>query len=261
VADTIFIDDIPVIERCNKNGGSPMPLLILSHGFSSDKKTFAGKNNIMERFAEKGFFVVSFDNRSHGERKGRSDIERINKGASGFDVYRIRKLIKESADDVVKIIDHYEKNPSIDAENTGISGVSMGGFVSFRAALMDKRIKAVAPIIGSPYWEDIPEVNPPLLLKRSPVDLFRLKIFSKMFSPNYFVNKFEGKRILIQNGGADKHVHIKAVENFYGDLVTIVPNAELVVYPEIKHEVTEEMISKAVDFLTNEMIVNRKDWI
>jgi dipeptidyl aminopeptidase/acylaminoacyl peptidase len=54
-----------------------------------------------------------------------------------LDVYQVRRLIKETADDIPTIIDHLTADNQIDEQRIGMFGVSMGGFVTFRALVIE----------------------------------------------------------------------------------------------------------------------------
>ncbi len=71
-------------------------------------------------------------------------------------MYQVRKAIKESADDVIILIDYYTAKDQLDPGRIAVLGISMGGCVTFRTLVIEDRIKLALPIIGTPYWEDIP---------------------------------------------------------------------------------------------------------
>jgi hypothetical protein len=106
------IEDIPVIEYY-KTGREKMPLLILSHGFTGSKNDFFQDMKIVQKLADKGFFIIAMDNRGHGDRKDPAFLGYAIKD-SKINIYVIRKLIKESADDVSSLINYYENNCLID---------------------------------------------------------------------------------------------------------------------------------------------------
>ncbi|MBP6307476.1 MAG: alpha/beta fold hydrolase, partial [Opitutaceae bacterium] len=133
----------------------PHPLLILSHGFSGNKQWIAEQFDA-QALAQRGWFVVCIDNRMHGARPGphfsREEIQKTGK----VDLLVLRRAMHETADDVSRMLDILVQDPRVDAGRIGMSGISMGGFVTFAATARDPRIKAAAPLIASPYWDDVP---------------------------------------------------------------------------------------------------------
>jgi dipeptidyl aminopeptidase/acylaminoacyl peptidase len=255
VKNTKVVQDIPIIEYY-KTGSGKRPLLILSHGFSGRKSDFFQSMETIKGLANKGFYIVAMDNRGHGERKGPTFSSRVIKD-SKINIFEIRKLIKESADDVSTLIDYYETNSLIDMNQIGITGCSMGGFITFRAMMIDSRIKAAAPMIGSPTWEDIPrEVAQPLSIEQNKEAMDNLKELSQQYCPNYFPDKFYGRNLLIQNGAQDMHVNIAEVKKFYDVISENSPQTiTMITYPGIGHKVTPEMLTVTTEWLCKKLIL------
>ena len=187
------------------------PLVILSHAFQSSKEFWQDK---MLSLARAGYYTVALDNRGHGERKG-PDFQSIVFEIDGFNLYEVRRLIKETADDVPILIDHFITHDNVNAERIGMIGLSIGGFVAFRALLIDNRIGVAAPVIASPYLDekprDVPLVNRPEINRA-------LDDYSREFSPAYYPGHFYPRAVLIQVGGQDKHLDADRVRLFYEKL-------------------------------------------
>ncbi len=247
------VQDIPIIEYY-KAGQEKMPLLLLSHGFSGSKNDFFQDMKFVQELADKGFYIIAMDNRGHGDRNDLSFASCAIKN-SKINIYEIRNLIKNSADDVSTLINYYENNNLIDKKRIGMTGCSMGGFITFRAMMTDSRIQAAAPLIGSPTWEDIPqEVPQPLSVDRDEAILKKLKALSLQYSPNYFPEKFYGRNLLIQNGEQDKHVDCNEVKNFYDKVAEISPETiSLITYPATEHKVTPEMLTVTREWLCKKL--------
>ena len=60
-------------------------------------------------------------------------------------IFRVRQLIKETADDVVKLVDYYDGVGSLKISKIGMIGISMGGFTTFRVGIIDDRVKVLTP--------------------------------------------------------------------------------------------------------------------
>ena len=206
------IAGIPILTCFNSDDGIQLkPLVILSHAFQSSKEFWRDK---MPSLAEAGYYAVAMDNRGHGERKGPDFKSRVFE-KDGFNLYEVRRLIKETADDIPVLIDHFSTHENIDAERIGMVGVSMGGFIAFRALVIDDRIRVAAPVIASPYFDekprDVPLVNRPEINRA-------LDDYSQKFSPACYPDHFYPRAILIQVGGQDKHLDAGRVRQFYESL-------------------------------------------
>ena len=187
------------------------PLVILCHAFQSSKEFWQEK---MLSLARAGYYAVALDNRGHGERKEPDFKSQVFEN-DGFNLYEVRRLIKETADDIPILIDHFLTHENVDAERIGMIGVSMGGFIAFRALVIDDRIRVAAPVIASPYFDerprDVPLVNRPEINRA-------LDDYSREFSPAYYPGQFYPRAVLIQVGGQDKHLDAGRVRLFYEKL-------------------------------------------
>ena len=237
------INEIPVLmSYCND--GKAKPLIIVCHGFSGKKEDFEPH---IKELASMGYFAVTLDNRLHGKRNGKKfDEVAIKEGK--LNTYVVRKAIKETADDIVSLLNTLLQNyPQIDSSQIGMTGVSMGGFITYRVTMMDKRIKAAAPIISSPFWNDIPGDIPAFMndaLKKELGD------FAERYNPGNHPNAFYPRPMLMQIGEIDKHMNIERVRHFSQTLKEIYQSdstdVQLIVYPETAHTFTESMWKETI---------------
>ena len=138
-----FVRGIPVLS-CRPQNGNLLPLVVLSHGFTGSKEMW---REPMARIGRMGCLAVALDNRGHGERSG-SDFHSTVFRDGRLSILEVRRLIKETAEDIPELIDHTIRSGVADPERIGLTGVSMGGFAAFRAVVADKRIAAAAPIVA-----------------------------------------------------------------------------------------------------------------
>ena len=207
------VEGIPLLTCYNDDRlHTPKPLVILSHAFQSSKSFWQDK---LSALAASGYFAVALDNKGHGERDG-PDFKSIVFSEDGFNLYEVRRLIKETADDIPTLIDHFSTHPCVDGTRIGIIGVSMGGFTTFRALVIEKRIRVAAPVIASPYFDERPRDVP---LNNLPEINRALKDYAQKFSPDGFTASFYPRAILIQVGGRDKHLDAGRVKQFYKSLL------------------------------------------
>lgn len=106
-------------------------------------------------------------------------------------------MVKETADETPLVIDALVEMGLADPDKIGISGISMGGYITYSAVLRDKRIKAAMPILGSPKWRSgIAE------------------------SPHKHARKFFPVALLSQNAGKDESVPPRFAREFHGTLMS-----------------------------------------
>ena len=191
VRESGMIGDIPVILEYGKSGGKK-PVLFLCHGFGGCKEDFLVR---AEELSEEGWMVVMPDNRHFGQRPGGGGMDYYLDKGKGYNVLRIRRGIKETADDISVIIDYLETHESADAGRIGMIGISMGGFLSFRALISDRRIGVIAPLISSPWWNDVPSDNLMYVENRKELDDYRQR-----FEPAGFPELFAGRPVFVQLG-------------------------------------------------------------
>ena len=236
------VNEIPVLmSYCDD--GRVKPLIIVCHGFSGQKEDFAP---YIKELASMGYFAVTLDNRLHGKRNGKKfDEIAIKEGK--LDTYVVRKAIKETADDIVSLLDTLLQNPQIDSSQIGITGVSMGGFITYRVTMIDKRIKAAAPIISSPFWDDIPGDTPAIMSDELKKDL---RDFAECYNPGNHPDAFYPRPMLMQIGEIDRHMNTERVQHFSKTLKEIYQSdssdVRLIVYPKTAHTFTNSMWKETV---------------
>jgi uncharacterized protein len=244
-----FIGDIPTLSRM-KNDGNKKPLIILSHGFSGSKENFDQDGQLNE-LANNGYCAVAIDNKFHGDRHGPTFDTTILKPSGKIDLLILRKAIKETADDISILINELLKADYIDENRIAMIGVSMGGFITYRAMITDKRIKVGIPIISSPYWDDIPGEIPAVVNQEENLEKFIS--YSAEFQPAGHVTEFYPTAILMQIGENDPHYNVKKVKRFYESLRALYVNnperLRLIVYENTKHEFNKQMWEQTLNWL------------
>jgi len=225
----------------------PHPLLLLSHGFTGDKDRIAESYNA-PALARRGWAVVCIDNRLHGERPGpRFDVAVIHEGKE-IDLLTLRSAIKETADDIPALLDELLRDPRIDASRIAMSGMSMGGFVTFRAMSLDPRIGVAAPLIASPHWDDVPQGMDVRFLNTE--ESFA---YAAEHQPASHPEKFAPCPLLVQIGAADPHYDAAKVRAFCEALAPAYREhpgrIAFRAFPGVAHDVTPEMRAAAIEWL------------
>lgn len=177
-------DEIPALlffsDSIEKAGGRGTVLFY--HGLVSSKEANAKE---LESIARKGFLAIGIDNVEHGERHhGES-----RKQDDDFMAYFLDLVIR-TVDEVPGIIDFLIESGFSDPEKFGISGISMGGYITYGAVALESRIRVAAPILGSPEWKH-PQ------------------------SPHLSPGKFYPRPILSQNAGSDESVPPRFARRFH----------------------------------------------
>ncbi len=135
--------------------------VLFYHGFGGSKER---RGFYLTGLAEAGFLAVSLDAVGHGERR-LADFDVIfndERWDADFEATEadFLKLIDDTAAEVPSIIDDLLSRGWAREGGVGVSGRSLGGNVSYAAVLADTRVRAIAPIVGSPEWT-LPRAHSP----------------------------------------------------------------------------------------------------
>lgn len=232
--------NIPVL-LCYPGKSRRLPAIFFQHGFGAQKETDL---HYGIQLAKEGYFVILPDARRHGQRNP-ADFDQIYE-----DFFpRFLKIIRETSEDIIAILDLLAGDERVDVTQAGITGVSMGGFICFLAAIMDQRFKVAAPIIGSPDWHSPvgpPQVRTPFMLDAE------LERFIADWEPLSHGELFFPKALLIQNGLDDINVSFHGSHELHQRLQNLYAETpeklKLLEYPGVGHIVTDEMIRETVEW-------------
>jgi len=157
---------------------SPVPAVLLLHGFSSSKDRMAQSVGLELRAL--GVASLALDLPFHGERDG--DPRSLSRNPLAL-VGAWRTAIAESRD----AIGWLASQPSVDAGRIGIVGYSLGGFLALMTAAEDERLRAVALAAAG----DLPDHTPYASLVRGLVNPLRA------------AERLAGRPLLLVNGTRD----------------------------------------------------------
>lgn len=157
---------------------SPVPAVLLLHGFSSSKERMA--QSVGRELRALGVASLALDLPFHGERDG--DARSLSRNPLAL-VGAWRSAIAESRD----AIGWLAAQPSVDATRIGIVGYSLGGFLALMTAADDDRLRAVALAAAG----DLPDHTPYASLVRGLVNPLRA------------AEKLLGRPLLLVNGTRD----------------------------------------------------------
>mmetsp|Transcript_23017 Transcript_23017/g.40868 ORF Transcript_23017/g.40868 Transcript_23017/m.40868 type:complete len:392 (-) Transcript_23017:420-1595(-) len=119
------------------------PAVIVIHPTGSCKEEIS---NHLEDLAEKGFVAVGMDCRYHGRRGSREDYDdalvRAWRGSGEH------PFLLDNVWDVMHVLDYLATRQDVDQGRIGLTGISLGGMITWLAAAADPRITAAAALIG-----------------------------------------------------------------------------------------------------------------
>ena len=184
--------------------------ILFYHGLTVCKETNLKE---LESLAATGFLAIGIDNAGHGERSvDYSDI------ADDVKNEVFLELVRETANEVPALISELIDMRLAYPSKIGVCGISMGGFITYGAVALDKRITAAAPILGSPFWDG-------------------------PGSPHLTPEKFFPAAVLSQNAGSDECVAPGHARNFHGILEKYYAgkkeNIQYIEYAGERHMVSE----------------------
>ncbi|HNY13488.1 MAG TPA: alpha/beta hydrolase [Candidatus Wallbacteria bacterium] len=195
--------------------------ILFYHGLTVCKETNLKE---LESLAASGFLAIGIDNAGHGERSvDYSNIADDVKNEVFLEA--VSETVNEIPELISELIDARLAYPG----KIGICGISMGGFITYGAVALDKRIAAAAPILGSPVWDG-------------------------PGSPHLTPEKFFPTAVLSQNAGSDECVAPENARNFHKTLEKYYSgkkeNIRYIEYPGERHMVSE----KSWNALWNEVL-------
>jgi len=208
-------------------GNGPFPVIILCHGYVHPSKYATGTDTWRQAFylAKEGYITIAPDYRGHGG----SD--------SGTSLYHIGY-----AQDVLNLIGSLHTIKKADPGRVGLWGHSMGGAVALKAAVVSKKVDAIA-LFGSVSADE--RVNFAYGMGNGP-GAYGVAILS---TPNR--NRLEYKRISpinyldrapplsIHHGIDDPAVPYQWSENLFEAAQEQGATAELYLYPGASHTLVE----------------------
>jgi dienelactone hydrolase len=123
--------------------GGPFPAVIFLHGTGGARQDGFG---LLRTLAGKGFFALAIDARYHGASQGSVSYEDAIYQAylDGIE----HPFLYDTVWDVMRLLDHLEARPDIDAQRIGLVGMSKGGMETYLTAGVEPRIAVAVPWIS-----------------------------------------------------------------------------------------------------------------
>ena len=124
-----------------------LPVLLLMPGSPNRKEDLLQPRNLLSRWAQAGFFVLTIDRPYHGERPGSPTGAIREKG--------LPRVLGEYVLDLQRALDYAAARPEADAGSLGMMGLSMGGLEALLLASVDERVDCVASVAGQLSWTEV----------------------------------------------------------------------------------------------------------
>jgi uncharacterized protein len=197
--------------------------VLLYHGFGGTRERVG---YYAAALAQAGLLAVSLDAVGHGERR-RPDFDVVfsdERWDREFEATEtdFLQLIDETAAEVPAIIDDLIDRGLARDDGIGIAGRSLGGNVCYAAVLADSRIRAAAPVVGSPEWT-----------------------LPRPHSPHHHPDRFFPAAILTQAAEFDEHCPAGPIREFHARLAQYYRQDQdrvaYVEYPGVGHFLTPEL--------------------
>lgn len=125
----------------------PFPVLLLMPGSPNRKEDLLQPRNLLSRWAQAGFFVLTIDRPYHGERPGDPTAAIREKG--------LPRVLGEYVFDLQRALDYAAARPEADGGSIGMMGLSMGGLEALLLASVDERVDCVVSVSGQLSWTEV----------------------------------------------------------------------------------------------------------
>lgn len=240
--DIVANDQIPVL-YCYPKSDKPLPVVIFAHGMFGDKIIDLHRGIVL---AQEGYFVVLADARLHGERIVENYNQYFYENDKVVNCKKFLQVIKGTSEDISKVIDNLKDDLRVDLNRIGMSGISMGGYVTFLTLANDDRIKVAAPMLSSPEWVFNTEK-----IEQDEYDE-ELKEIIRINNPINNYKRIASIPIIMQNAIEDPTISINGVRQLVQTLNKEYPESKqkysLIEYPNIGHEVPDIMIDRIIQW-------------
>ena len=230
----------------NYDASKKYPVLMYVYGGpgSQTVKDSYGYNNYwwFQMLAQKGYIVVSVDNRGTGAR------------GEQFKKMTYQQLGKYETEDQITAAKYLANLPYVDKDRIGIFGWSYGGYMSSLAILKGndvfKAAIAVAPVTNWKWYDSIYTERYMRTDDENPAGY-------KENSPVYFADQLKGNYLLV-HGNADDNVHFQNSAEMAKALIKANKQFDTYFYPNRNHGIFGDnarlhLYDKMTDFLMEKL--------
>ncbi len=225
-----------------RENGAEAPVVFFLHGLTQSKQ-FSEK--YCESLAENGCVAIGLELRNHGERTVDSSLNQKTNPNYLRDTYGV---YTGTACDISHIIDFLPAVLGFVPEKIGVMGFSLGAHCALVARVVDQRIDFVVPICGATDRKSM--LKSRFIQKGGSEAEFECGLplgmdeLFKKYDPIHNLGKLRGCEVFMISGDADYVVPATTNENLlqaYKDRFGSTEGLSLKIYPDAKHQITEEM--------------------
>lgn len=211
------------------------PVVIMLPGLDSTKEELQATAEYM---LARGLATIAIDGPGQGESEFELPIEPAYERA------------------VTAAVDYLATRDDLDPDSIGVFGVSLGGYYAARAAAYEPRLKATVALAG-PYrfdldWEDLPpQTRATFQFRSGAASGSDARKRAGLLTLEEAARRITGP-LLVVGGGKDRLIPAYHAER----LASEAHNAELVIYPDGSHGVTNrayESRSRMADWLADQL--------
>jgi dienelactone hydrolase len=201
--------EIPVILVRPGEMPPPYPLVILAHGFDSNK--YQMSYWVAGELVSRGIAVLAPDMPFHGERKGHAPDIRGH-----GDVHAFYRNMRQAVIELRQLIDFAQARNEFDTlQGIGLLGYSMGSWISSLAASADPRVKALVLMVEGTPAEELESPNPDSQffgILNDRLDLW--KEYPQM-RPCAALQAYASRPLLMLNGQRDRLIPAEAAKRLF----------------------------------------------
>lgn len=205
-------------------GTAAVGSVLLYHGLGASKEV---QRKELEWLASAGLRGICVDAPHHGERAD-TVLDRLASAENPHPEFI--RIVREAAMEIPSLVDFCIREFG---GKVAVCGISLGGFISFAAVPIEKRLAASVPILGSPDWNHRDG--------RAPSDAL-LKSMEE--SPALNPGAFPPCALLVANAGRDIQVPPDAARTFVQSLQPYYREfpgrLRYLEYPESEHMMREQ---------------------
>jgi len=140
---------VPVLIARPQTSYAPLPVVLWHHGYTADALAHAGE---LARCAAAGFLAIGVDAPLHGTRRDDAALAARIAAAPGGTYEVVLDLVEQGTLELPPLIAALDAGYPIDRQRVSLVGISMGGFLAYRAIASAVPLRAVVALLGSPEW-------------------------------------------------------------------------------------------------------------
>ena len=193
-------EDVPVLITLPERGRGPFPVVVLVHGFSSNKHQVT--RQLGKALTDRGLACLAADMPKHGDRPG--PPKDLFVADQPQETYR---RIVQAVQDIRQTIDLAESLKELDtSKGVGLLGYSMGAWFGALAGAAERRVQALVLMVGGSAAVDVAqEADTSEELDDRQARAGRLNVLRRFAAirPLEAIPGFAPRPILMQNGRRD----------------------------------------------------------